>query len=328
MAFAFDQAYYPHLIDAIFAHLNHDGLQVAKRVSREWRRRANKEELYHLEVDGDLTVFSRRNGSRRPLIKLTWDEQRYLTYGIGRENHALSARLVEVFSQTSIVDFPTDWSAWAYAGLVAWLKTRTSHRPTITRIRFGICDANALFTLGGVHVYTADLGQRVADNGQFRSGIINIRCSPDRSLLDQDLFRILPQSATFAASDDAVVLIFHDAVRLKEEYPRAVRGKDGREIFISPTGEEIAEAIADWISYRWRKNPVVFVGLEEAFNLFQWAQVWPALCRLRDADERRLDHCADITSLTHEEYERQVGEGTYRIYTEGDLAQRKLLYYA
>lgn len=143
-------------------------------------------------------------------------------------------------------------------------------------------------TLGGTHAFFAVLDESVEDGSPFHTGIINVKCSTDRYLFDQDLPRLLPQQGDDSpASTDEIFLIFHNAVWQKEEYLRCAWGRNGGEVRICPMPEDITELIAEWIPYRWRENPIVFVGVLDAFNVFQWAQVWSAPRQLRDEDARR-----------------------------------------
>lgn len=247
-------------------------------------------------------------------------DRRFYELDHGTENLELSARLLRVFRKARVVDSLDDWAHWAYAKLAAWLEANLTRQPDVVRALFDIRTAATAFTYGHTRVYFASLGDEAeerADLGEFTGGVINIAYTHNPSLLDQNLPRLLSQTGTenAPASTEEIVIVFHNGRSQLEGTPRLIVGRDECEVWISPTCHDIADAIADFVSRRWRKNPIVFVGLEACFDFIQWAQVWIALLQVRHNDGQIHAGCASITSLTHEEYKHQLGEDMYNLCT-------------
>lgn len=311
-----DHAYFPHVIDSIIGHLDHAGLQVAKLVSREWRTSAYEREYRHLVVRRDLSVWAWHGGEQRCVVRLTDFERLCFDHGHGRRYPELFAWLRLVFGHARVVDFPDADSHWAYGQFVYWLTCNVPRQPDVVRHFFALRNATTAFTYGRTRVFFAALGEHVDELSTLDGGVINLACS-SKFGLDIDTPRLLPERSTKDApvSANEIVIVFSGVSTPKAGNPLAVRGQDGSGSVASFTHQEKAQIIASFVSRRWKKNPMIFVGLDRFYGPDEWVHVRDALVQLRDGDAQRDERCATVTALTHEEYKRKLGVTTYRLYT-------------
>lgn len=320
-----DHRYYPHLIDAIFAHVDFEGLKAACAAGGAWRGIAEcmKERLAHGDItdfynDGDdISIASQQSGGT---VATGHDDEvdfaLYLRDGIGRDSRklfhivpnetvAVDPYLVHLFKKyVKVVDVPSMGNSQErWACLNAWLRDVPVVRCLSTEWH-NIYPLTTQTLVVFQDALAREEGPSYYMEGDFNAShlIINLDCLANPVNVADNMWTQINEFWD-ALSDDLTVVL-HDKITMPSEVTELHTG------FIEGYLENSVKEICT----------VTIVGLElfipnpRQLRHFK-AQAIAAVMETHDVHFSEEERAVRWKFYTHKQYKKLIGEKTYNLYT-------------
>ncbi|EKC97265.1 hypothetical protein A1Q2_08423 [Trichosporon asahii var. asahii CBS 8904] len=325
-----DHRFYPHIIDLIWSHMDHESVAASREVCKGWRKRANRVLQRHLTVrpapypDTDDFLLSVKSFTHPdvayPSFLVQRDDAIHSGFPATVTGMLSDESLKDLFSNIRYLDLQHVRGMEETAvllSLVMGLKTHYGLRAT----------RNAMQLYGDVYpeadtgVYFVNSRETTEGNPLVsmyaRSLVINLDQPPisygplpDDEVEDEGTLWEWLSSYTPGRLKQ-LTLVFHPSDEERGTF----------QTYAAPNPRAVAGQTIRWLGDRWISATTLLVGMERFFRSMDEYREYKRQMREYAAHQAERitgtpKRGRNLKIFTHDEYRKRIGDATYTLYTE------------